>query len=124
MGRPKGGKNRKYTKFDRYQAIKPCIQFEQSILSRATELGIGDSLLGKWVHLYQEGGIEALDLKWKGAGNEFSALHASKSLSEEDRLRLENLKLKVENERLKKGYLVKGVGANKEFATLKDVNIK
>ena len=124
MSRLKGGKNKKYTKTERYQAIKPCLQFEKSILSRAKELGISDSLLGKWVRLYQEGGIEALDLNWQGAGNEFSALHTSKSLSEEDRLRLENLKLKVENERLKKGYLVKGVGANKEFVTLKDVNTK
>ena len=33
-------------------------------------------------------------------------------------------KLEIENERLKKGYQVKGVGANKEFIILKDVNMK
>ena len=124
MGRPKGGKNKKYTKYDRYNAIKPCVNLLQSSENRALEIGINASLLRKWVNLYQNGGIEALDLNWKGAGNEFSALHTSKHLSEEDRLRLENLKLKVENERLKKGYTVKGVGADKEFVTLKDVNTK
>ena len=31
-------------------------------------------------------------------------------------------KLQIENERLKKGYIVKGVGASKEFVTLKDLN--
>ena len=37
---------------------------------------------------------------------------------------LENLKLRIENERLKKGYQVKGGGANKEYVTLNDVNTK
>ena len=55
-------------------------------------------------------------------GNRFSALHASKSLTEEERLRLTVEKLQIENERLKKGYIVKGVGASKEFVTLRDLN--
>ena len=33
-------------------------------------------------------------------------------------------KLEIENERLKKGYLVKGVGAAKEFVTGKEKNSK
>ena len=41
----------------------------------------------------------------------------SKNLSEVERLRLTVAKLEVENERLKKGYLAKGVGASKEFVT-------
>ena len=60
----------------------------------------------------------------KGGGNPFAALHTSKSLSREERLELENLKLRIENERLKKGYIVKGVGANKEYVTTLDVNTK
>ena len=55
-------------------------------------------------------------------GNRFSALHSSKSLSEEEKLKLLVEKLEIENERLKKGYTVKGVGANKEFVTTKDLN--
>ena len=57
-------------------------------------------------------------------GNLFAALHASKNLSELDRLRLMVAKLEVENERLKKGYWVEGVGANKEYVTGHDRSIK
>jgi len=34
------------------------------------------------------------------------------------------MKKDIEIERLKKGYSVKGVGAQKEFVTIKDVNTK
>ena len=34
------------------------------------------------------------------------------------------MKLKIENERLKKGYLVKGVGADKEYVTFLEENMK
>ena len=57
-------------------------------------------------------------------GNPFAALHTSKTLTETQRLRLQLAKLEIENERLKKGYRVKGVGANKEFVILRDVNTK
>jgi hypothetical protein len=72
---------------------------------------------------YFESGIEGLQSK-KRKGNPFSALHTSKSLSREEYLELENMKLKVEIERLKKGYVVKGVGARKEFVTINDVDTK
>ena len=42
----------------------------------------------------------------------------------EDELRRELMRKDIEIERLKKGYAVKGVGANKEFVTIKDVNTK
>ena len=57
-------------------------------------------------------------------GNPFAALHVSKNLSEVERLRLMVAKLEIENERLKKGYLVKGVGAAREFVTGKEKNLK
>ena len=47
-----------------------------------------------------------------------------KSLTSLEKLEYENMKLRIENERLKKGYMVKGVGANKEFVTFKDKNMK
>ena len=47
--------------------------------------------------------------KWKKAYLEFG---------------IENLKLKVEVARLKKGYQVKGVGSKKEYVTIKDLNTK
>ena len=57
-------------------------------------------------------------------GNPFAALHVSKNLSELERLRLMVAKLEIENERLKKGYWVEGVGANKAFVTGPDKSTK
>ena len=66
-------------------------------------------------------GEEALEPK---NGNPYAALHTSKSLSEVDRLRLIIAKQEVEIARLKKGYWVEGVGANKEYVTGKGKTTK
>ena len=52
------------------------------------------------------------------------ALHRSKNLSELERLRLLVAKQEIEIARLKKGYWVEGVGANREYVTGQDVNTK
>ena len=57
-------------------------------------------------------------------GNHYAALHSSKSLSELERLRLIVAKQEVEIARLKKGYWVEGVGANKEYVTGKEKTTK
>ena len=80
-------------------------------------------MISHWVKKYEKYGESAFDSKCK-QGNPFAALSTSKSLSEVERLRLEVAKLEVQIERLKKGYRVKGVGANKEFVTLKDVSTR
>ena len=40
------------------------------------------------------------------------------------KLQLQIAQLQIEVERLKKGYVTKGVGVNKEFAITKDLNTK
>ena len=60
----------------------------------------------------------------KKPGNPFAAIYSSKTLTEEQRLKLIVEKQKIEIERLKKGYVVKGVGANKEFIPLNNKNSK
>lgn len=67
---------------------------------------------------YLEFGIEGLKsqtgkAKHPGKGNHLSGLHLKKNKTREEELELENLKLKVEVARLKKGYQVKGVGSKK-----------
>ena len=74
------------------------------------------SMICKWVKKYIAEGESSFVHKGH-PGNPFAALHVSKNLSEVERLRLTVAKLEVENERLKKGYLAKGVGASKEFVT-------
>lgn len=124
MGRPKGGNNHKWTNEDRLKVAKEYSTGILSILEIANKYDIPVGTVDGWCRKYSKGGIDALNPEKPHPGNPFAALHSSKNLPEEKRLKLENLKLKVENERLKKGYLVKGVGANKEFVTLKDVNTK
>lgn len=121
MGRPKGGKNRKYTYEFKLKAVETYLNEHRSFNCIAAEMSVADKQVRDWVKLYNEG---LLETGRKRAGNPFAALHTSKSLSKEERLELENLKLKMENERLKKGYLVKGGGVNKEYVSISDVNTR
>ena len=97
--------------FDNYKS-------KREILSKYS---ISSGTFDVWKKNYLDG---VLETGRKRTGNRFSALHTSKSLSKEERLELENLKLRIENERLKKGYLVKGGGVNKEYVTISDANTR
>lgn len=123
MARPKGGKNRKWTQEEKLRIVKRY--FEEGITQRplAKEEGISHGMLSKWITKYHEEGPNGLANK-KKTGNPFAALHTSNSLSEIERLRLLVVKQEIEIERLKKGYQVKGVGANKEFVTTSDASSK
>ena len=126
IGRPKGGKNRKYTVEEKLSIVNMNLQDHMSIIQIEKETGISDSLISAWIHKYLDNGLQGLENKKKNkkSGNVYAALHTSKSLTKEERLELENMKLKIENERLKKGYLVKGVGADKEYVTFLRKNMK
>ena len=95
----------------------------------ADKYGIAYGRFSIWIKQYREHGIDGLrsktgKTKHPGKGNPFSSLQNKKNKTREEELELENLKLKVENARLKKGYLVKGVGSKKEYVTIKDLNTK
>lgn len=124
IGRPKGGKNRKWTAEERLKYVLMCEEGHIPVCTLAREQQIPRGTLDNWVRRYRNGGIEALNPEKLHPGNRFAALSNSKSLTENERLTLLVEKLQVENERLKKGYLVKGVGADKEYVTLKDLNTK
>jgi transposase-like protein len=119
VGRPKGSKNRKYSYEFKLKVIKEYLEDHLSLLELEEKYGVVHSVIIQWTRLYNEG---LLKTGRKRTGNPFSALHTSKSLSREERLELENLKLKIENERLKKGYTVKGGGAGKEYVSIFDAN--
>lgn len=121
IGRPKGGKNRKYTYEFKLKVVKDRENNHLSWTELAVKYGVYCSVIQRWAKLYNEG---LLETGRKRNGNPYSALHTSKSLSKEERLELENLKLKIENERLKKGYLVKGGGAGKEYVSISGANIR
>ena len=124
MARPKGGKNRKWTNEERLKYVLMCEEEHIPVRTIVREEGISRGTLREWIRRYRSGGEEALNPEKLHPGNHFSALHTSKSLSKNERLILLVEKLQIENERLKKGYVVKGVGASKEFVTLRDLNTK
>ena len=117
MGRPKGGKNRKWTVEEKLRIVNRHLKDHISINQVAREENISTGMLSSWVRKYVDGGESALAGK---QGNPYAALHTGKNLTEEERLRLIIAKQEVEIARLKKGYFVKGVGAKKEYVTGKE----
>ena len=119
------GKHNKYTPEIKVKYAKEVAENGKSLAEAARELETGKETVRRWMNQYIEHGEEYFYHEHRGStGNPYAALHTKKNLSELERLELENLKLRIENERLKKGYMVKGVGANKEFVTFKDKNTK
>ena len=122
IGRPKGSKNRKYSYDFKLMVVKDHQDNHLSWKELAMKYGVYRSVIQRWVKLYNEGILETGRIQ--NRGNPYAALHTSKSLTREEKLELENLKLKIENERLKKGYLVKGGGAGKEYVSISAVNTR
>lgn len=119
-------KNKRYTAEFKIGIVKKVTEEHIGIKEIARQNNIDNHNVRNWLKNYQEYGETYFYEEHRGnhKGNPYSALHTSKSLSNEERLELENLKLRIENERLKKGYMVKGVGVKKEFVTTKDANTK
>ncbi|MBQ6855792.1 MAG: helix-turn-helix domain-containing protein [Lachnospiraceae bacterium] len=121
MGSKKGIPHRKWSKEEKLEIVQ--IHLEKHIPIREIEqrYGVSHSLVSTWVKKYLEEGEEALE---PHKGNPYAALHRSKSLSETERLRLIVAKQEVEIARLKKGYYVEGVGANKVYVTGSEKTMK
>ena len=114
MGRPQGSKgkrsNRYYSKEDKYEYVRVILAGKNSMsqLSKDNDLSVG--MLSTWVKKYQEGGNEALENKRK-PGNPLAKYQHQKTLTPMEQLQYENMKLRIENERLKKGYTTEEVMA-------------
>ena len=121
MGSKKGIPHRKWSKEEKLEIVQ--IHLEKHIPIREIEqrYGVSHSLVSTWIKKYLEEGEEALE---PHKGNPYAALHRSKSLSETERLRLIVAKQEVEIARLKKGYYVEGVGANKVYVTGSEKTMK
>ena len=66
-----------------------------------------NGMLCRWIKKYLEQGEESLENKRK-PGNPLVKYCNKKNLSNMEKLEYENMKLRIENERLKKGYMTKG----------------
>lgn len=109
-GRPRGGTNKYWRAEEKYEVIKPIIEFEKSSSQVTKETGISNGMLSTWVKKYNESGLNGLENK-KKPGNPICKYSNKKNLTEIEKLQYENMKLRIENERLKKGYLMKGDGS-------------
>ena len=124
MSNKKGIKHKHYSSEYKLKIVSEVLVNHRSSGEVARVENIDSGMIRRWVRQYNKDGVSALQPKDCNKGNHFSALHRSKSLSEIDKLKLTVEKLHIENERLKKGYITKGVGARKVFVTLKDLNSK
>ena len=121
MGTKKGVKPRNWSKEEKLKIVRLHLNENKSLMEIEREYSVSNGLVSTWVKKYLDGGEEALVSR---SGNPYAALHTSKSLSEVERLHLIVAKQEIEIARLKKGYWVEGVGANKEYVTGSGKNTK
>ena len=112
----KGQKKRVWTSEQKSEIVHKHLDDHISLRTLEKEYNAERSMISHWVKAYIAEGETGIQPKVR-PGNRFAALHVSKNLSELERLRLMVAKLEIENERLKKGYWVEGVGATKVFIT-------
>ena len=109
---------------EKYAIIQKYKQGESAI-KIATEAGIDRKRIYVWLEKYEKYGLKGLEIQTgKHHNHTNSGIHLRKPKDKIEELQLELLKKEIEIARLKKGYMVKGVGAEKEFVTTFDKNIK
>lgn len=123
MGRPKGGKNKYWTKEEKLKLIKEHLEMHVSTLEITNREHISNGMYNNWLRKYLELGEKGLENK-KKPGNPLAKYCNKKNLTDMEKLEYENMKLRIENERLKKGYMVKGDGQVVIFNGSKNKNSK
>lgn len=90
------------------------------------EYNLDKKRIYEWLKKYEKDGINGLKSQTGKARykNPNAGLHLKKPKNKIEELELELMKKEIEIARLKKGYIVKGVGAEKEFVTIFDKNTK
>ena len=110
----KGQKFKEWTPEEKYKLIEPLLKMEKGAWTYSKEIGINSGQLYNWLKKYRENGMEGLTNK-KKPGNPLAKYSKRKKLTKEEQLEYENMRLRIENELLKKGYLMKGDGTIVKF---------
>jgi len=103
IGRPKGGKNRYWSKEEKLRIIKRVLNGEDGRNNIIIQEKISFGMFHRWMKAYQEHGESGLENKRK-PGNPLVKYQRRKTLTKLEQLEYENMKLRIENLRLKKGY--------------------
>ena len=101
---------RYWSKEEKLKLINLVIHNNQSINSVSKKYNVDKSQLRRWIKAYYDFGENGLINKRK-PGNPLMKYSRRKELSDLEKLEYENMKLRIENERLKKGYMMKGDGS-------------
>ena len=123
MGRPNGGKNKYWSKEEKLKLVKEHLEKHVSTLKITNREHISNGMSNNWLKKYLEFGEKGLENKIK-PGNPLAKYQNKKQLTDLEKLEYENMKLKIENERLKKGYMVEGDGQIVIFNGSKNKNLK
>ena len=110
----KGQKYKQWSAEEKFDIIKPALNMQKSIHDITRETGFSNGMINNWIKKYREKGIEGLK-NTKKPRNPLMKYSRKKELSKEEQLEYENMKLRIENELLKKGYLMKGNGTIVKF---------
>lgn len=110
----KGQKFRHWSAEEKYEIIKPALEFNESATNISKRNKIDKGMIARWIRTYYKSGYEGLIPK-KKPGNPMCKYSNKKVLTKEEQLEYENMKLRIENELLKKGYLMKGDGSIVKF---------
>ena len=110
MPRNRTEPNRYWSKEEKVRIITRVLDDGLSTHQVAKEEDISGGMLRGWIKKYLEQGEDSLENKRK-PGNPLMKYSKRKELSDLEKLEYENMKLRIENERLKKGYMMKGDGS-------------
>ena len=118
-------KNNMKTPEEKEKIVKRFLSGE-SATKLSKEYNLDKKRIYEWLKKYEKDGINGLKsqtgkTRYK---NPNAWLHLRKPKNKIEELELELMKKEIEIARLKKGYMVKGVGAEKEFVTIFDKNTK
>ena len=102
--------NRYWSKEEKLRIINRVINDGLSSEQVAKDEDISSGMLRSWIINYLKHGENSLENK-KKPGNPLAKYSRKKELSDLEKLEYENMKLRIENERLKKGYMMKGDGS-------------
>ena len=115
-----------YTDEEKLEIVKDHINNLIPIRACAAKYNISATSLVYWLRKYREKGKAGLkSMIGKNHGPKKGRPKGTfKPKTAIEELQKDNLKLQVEIERLKKGYLTKGVGVKKEFISINNKNFK
>ena len=116
-------KKKMRTPEEKEQIVKRFLDGEP-VTKLANEMETDRRVIYDWINKYREEGKKGLKSNTGKHKNPNAGLHLKRPKNKIEELELELMKKEIEIARLKKGYAVKGVGAEKEFVIIFDKNTK